>query len=217
MTVPVATGAAGAVRLAYDLLGATLDAGSFPPHLWDVGQFPPSPWRQTVTLGLPNSTSTSLDAARACCTSCKGLTGEPAPGVSDPHYPPHRPGRSPGVSAEALAPEAAVHRGGPLWPHCPPARSPPATPPPVRSSLSLERAPLLLAASPPPCDVSFGLCMHLSGVFLSILTTRCVAGCGGLSAASLGVWWHRWEGSLLWPLVLFEPRVSEVLPFALGS
>ena len=75
MSLPVATGAAGAVRLAYDLLGATLDAGSFPPHLWGVGQFPPSPWRRTVTLGLPNSTSTSLDAARACCTSCKGLTG----------------------------------------------------------------------------------------------------------------------------------------------
>ena len=75
MTLPVATGAAGAVRLAYDLLGATLDTGSFPSHLWGVGQFSPSLWRQTVTLGLSNSASTSLDAARACCTSCKGLTG----------------------------------------------------------------------------------------------------------------------------------------------
>ena len=76
MTLPVATRAAGAVRLAYDLLGATLDTGSFPSHLWGVGQFSPSLWRQTVTLGLSNSASTSLDAARACCTSCKGLTGE---------------------------------------------------------------------------------------------------------------------------------------------
>ena len=81
----------------------------------------------------------------------------------------------------------------------------------------MDRTPLLLAASPPPCDVSFGLCVLLSGVFLSILTARCVAGCGGLSAASLGVRRHCWEGSLLWPLVLFEPRVSETLPFAPGS
>ena len=71
VTLLVATGVSGPMRLVYGLLGATLDAGCFPSCLRGVGQLPPNPWRWTVTLGLPNPASTSLDTARACCTSWK--------------------------------------------------------------------------------------------------------------------------------------------------
>lgn len=100
---------------------------------------------------------------------------------------------APGVSAEALAPEAAVHGGGPLGPHCPPGPLPPETPPPVIVSLawtalpfcspppSLDRAPLLLQASLPRVMSPLASAYTPQGVSFYLNHKLCcwVAGGGG--------------------------------------